>query len=217
MNHGVLFVDTNDIRKHSSDDWGLVFDTFNPPFPSPKTDYVEIDGGQGSLDLTEAYGKIYYKNTSFNLVFNCLDSIRYELLLDKISNFIHGKLLKIFLYYDEEYYYEGRVEINKYASTKSLGKITLKVNAKPYRFKKYKTIEVFDVVEKKTVVFKNNRMETTPTFKSDKEMTFKWKNGSYTVNEIETAYPQVEFIEGDNILEFVGNGRVTVSYQEGKF
>lgn len=217
MNHGILFIDENNNRKHSMDDWGLILEKFSPPFPNTKTDFVEIEGGNGSLDLTEVYGKVYFSDLSFNIKFKCKEKIKYDKTLDKIASFIHGKKLKIFLYYDEDYYYYGRAEINPYASGKGLATITIKINAGPYRFRKYKTIEIFDVKDKKTVILKNDRMETTPSFLSDTEMTFNWNGNSYTINEYETIYPEIELVEGNNIIEFIGNGRVTVSYQEGKF
>lgn len=216
MNHGVLF-DNGIIRKHSFDDWGLILEPFDVPFPKVKTDYVSIEGGHGSLDLTDAYGKIFYEDNSFNISFVCKDTVKYDLLLNDISCFLHGKKLKVFMYFDEEYYYDARCELNKYACNKSLGQIVVSVTAKPFKLKKVETITAVDVVGTKIVAFKNNRMETVPRFKATSNMTFKFNNSSFVLDINEVIYPQVEFIEGDNIIEFSGTGTVTVTYQEGKF
>lgn len=216
MEHGVLF-DNGLVRKHSAIDWGLVFAPFEIPYPKPKTDFQEIEGGNGSIDLTEAYGKIFYNDTNFTMTFSCNNRLRYEETLNQIVSFVHGKRIKIFVYFDEFFYYDARITVNKYASNKAIGEIVLNITAKPYKLKKLETIEVVDVVDRKVVVFKNERMETLPIFKADKAMNFYFKGNSYAINTTETRFPSVEFVEGDNVVEFVGTGKVEVKYQEGKF
>lgn len=216
MNHGVLF-DDGLVRKHSSDDWGLTFMPFEITYPEPKTDYTEIEGGNGTIDLTESYGKIFYKDNSFTMTFSCDDSIRYESVLNQIVSFIHGKRIKIFVYFDEEYYYDARIKVNKYASNKSMGEIVLNVTAYPFKLKKTETISLVDVETSKVVIFKNNRMETVPRFQATSEMIVIFKGNSYAVGTNEVTYPQIEFTYGDNALEIQGTGRLTVIYQEGKF
>ena len=216
MEHGVIF-DNGTIRKHSFIDWGLLFNPFEIPYPKPKTDYQKIEGGNGSIDLTESYGKIFYEDTSFTMSFNCDDRTRYEKTLNEIVSFIHGKRLKVFLYFDELFYYDARITVNKYASNKAMGEIVLNLVAKPYKLKRFETIELIDVIDRKVVVFKNERMETLPSFKADKAMTFIFNGDSYSINTTETKFPSVEFVEGDNVIEFIGNGKVEVKYQEGKF
>lgn len=216
MKHGVLF-DNGTMTKHSYEDWGLTFLPFDVPFPTPKTDYQEIEGGNSSIDLTEAYGKIFYKDTNFTMSFDVDNNIRYEKALSELASFVHGKRLKIYIYFDEDYYYDARVSINKYASNKSRGEIVLDVTAKPYKLKKIETVQLIEVIENKVMIFKNERMETLPIFKADNEMILKFKGNSYAIGTTETRFSNVEFIEGDNFVEFIGNGKVTVRYQEGKF
>ena len=216
MNHGILF-EVNGICKHSSDDWGLILSPVEIPYPEPKTRYVEIDGGNGSIDLTETFGKIYYKDRTFSITFECSDRLRYDSQLQEIAAFLHGREVKCTFYFDQEYYYKGRITFNKYTSSKSLGEMTFSIVVDPYKYKRNVTIAINKISTKKIVVYKNDRMEVTPIFKADSPMTFEFKGNLYSLSTHETIFADVEFKEGDNVIVWRGNGTVSVTYQEGAF
>lgn len=214
MEHGVQF-EVNGIRKHSSD-WGLEFVSYALNFPEVKETYIDIEGANGSLDLTEAYGRIFYKNRKIVLNFNSKSG--FDETIRQISTFLHGKVAKITLFDDDKYYYLGRVSFDKYSSDSKFGKVILNCECEPYKYKQAVSITTSTIKEKTVINYKSDRMESVPTFKADNDITFEWNGNSYALtSNQETIYPDIVFNEGDNIIVYNGNGIVEVSWQEGNF
>lgn len=216
LNHGILF-EVDGVRRHTLDDWGLFLSPVEIPYPEPKTRYIELEGGHGSIDLTEVFGKIHYKNRSFSIVLTCSDKFRYDERLREIASFLHGKEVKMTFYFDNGYYYKGRATLNKYTSSKALGELSLDIEVEPFKYKEHTTIATNIINDKAIVIYKNERMEVTPIFKSDKPITFEFEGNTYALETNEVIFPDIEFKQGDNVITWRGNATVTVTYQEGAF
>lgn len=214
MEHGVLF-EVNGIRKHSAIDWGLHLAPFEIVPPTPKTSYVDIEGGDGSIDLTEVYGRIFYENREYSIEFSCDDRLRYTEKLNEIIAFLHGKEAKITFYFDADYYQMGRLTFNKYTSSAAMGSITLDVTAEPYKYHQQETITTSTIATKTIVNYVNDRMDVVPEFKASAAMNFKFNGNSYALSTSATRFPNVVFKQGDNLIEYEGNGTVQVRYLEG--
>lgn len=214
MEHGVEFKIGDKV--HHSSDWNLLLSSFDMGIPAPKTEYVDIVGGNGNIDLTEVYGEIFYDSRKGTIEFTCLDSVRFDETLDKMMAFLHGQECHITVYYDELYYYVGRVSVNKYKTSKALANITLSITAEPYKLKQYETILDVDVSEETEINCLNDRMECVPTIITDAPMNITFKGASYAVSTGETVLPDILFTEGSNILKVTGNGNIKIKYQEGR-
>lgn len=214
MGHGVEFKIGDKV--HHSSDWNLLLSSFDMGIPAPKTEYVDIVGGNGSIDLTEVYGEIFYDNRQGTIELTCLDSVRFDETLDKIYAFLHGKECHITVYYDEFYYYVGRVSVNKYKTSKALANISLSITAEPYKLKQYETILNVDVSEETEINCLNDRMKCVPTIITDVPMNIMFKGNSYAVSTGETVLTDILFTEGSNILKVTGNGNIKIKYQEGR-
>lgn len=214
VKHGVLF-EVNGVKKHSLDDFGLLLNPVEIPFPEIKSSYTEIEGGHGCIDLTESYGKVFYKNRKFPISFTCKDKIRYEKTLSDLASFLHGREAKVTFYFDEAYYYFGRVSFNKYTSDKGIGTLEFDCNFEPFKYKQNKTSISNYINQSQEIVYTNDRMEVTPTIKSDASISVTFNGNSYSISRGETMIPNIEFKEGENRLKFSGYGTITVSYQEG--
>lgn len=212
MEHGVEF-EVNGIKKHSSSDFDLEFISYALNFPEPKTSYTEIEGGNGSIDHTEVFGKIFYKDRKLTLNFE--SKAGFDNSIRKIATFLHGKTAKITIYDDMDFYFLGRISFNKYTSDRKNGKVILECTASPYKYKREITVQTNQVDTKSVIVYKNNRMEVIPTFQATDNMTFDFNGNTYSLGTTETIFPDVEFVDGDNIIVWHGNGIVTVTYQEG--
>ena len=80
---------------------------FNPP--AVKTRFIEIPGGNGSLDLTAALlGRAVYKNRTGSFEFIAENGFKeWSVLYSEITNYLSGKRLRAILEDDPDYYYEG--------------------------------------------------------------------------------------------------------------
>lgn len=92
---------TLDDRIHTSRDWGLKLISIYLPMPQPKTQLIDIPGGDGNIDLTEInMGRPAYKDRDgLELVFDLMDG-DYATWFMKYSQFaaeVHGKKIKMVL------------------------------------------------------------------------------------------------------------------------
>ena len=70
MGKGVTFAD----KIHTERDWGLKLLSVYIPMPTPKTQLVDIPGGDGNIDLTEINGRPAYSDRQgVELVFDLMD------------------------------------------------------------------------------------------------------------------------------------------------
>ena len=71
MGKGMKTVIFDDLDSHI--DLGLIRKGVTIGSPSPKTKTVDIEGADGSLDLTEYFGEIFYENRELEMEFQALD------------------------------------------------------------------------------------------------------------------------------------------------
>ena len=120
---------------HSFTDLNLVLSNVNIPPATPKTNYIDIPGGDGSVDLTEALGDVKYKNRECSFTFTIFPYEDAEEKKTKISNLLNGKRCKIKLDKDSGYYWDGRCSVNSYASQKNIHQIVIGASVAPYKLK----------------------------------------------------------------------------------
>lgn len=115
MYHSIIFGN----KKNTWDDWHLVPKSrpvVNPP--KVKTNYVDIPGSNGSLDLTEAItSEPVYEDRTGNWTFIVVNGYGdWVTRQSDIINFLHGKRMKVVLEDDPDYYYEGRLTLETWTS-----------------------------------------------------------------------------------------------------
>lgn len=212
MRHGVEFK-INNVTKHTLDDWGMLFAPFDIPSAEVKTDYIELEGADGSLDVTEAFG-LNYKDMPFSLKFT-LPLCDYNQRLREIKAFLHGKVAKITIYNDTGYYYLGRCQVNDFKANRGRGEVVIDVVAKPYKYKQNETVVTHTITGVKTVIFNNETMKVVPSFECSSDMQLTFNGNTYNVGTSKTRVADIVFIYGQNEITFNGTGTVKVTYQEG--
>lgn len=158
-------------EKNTWDDWHLV-PTSRPKFnmPGVKTNYVDIPGGDGILDLTTVLtGRPVYGNRQGSFEFLVMNDYGewYERYSD-IATYLHGKEFKAVLDDDPDYYYEGRFSLNEWKSDKDWSRLTIDYNVGPYKRSILSAGDkwlwdpfVFEEYEEGGVVHKESRIEST--------------------------------------------------------
>lgn len=133
--------------KHGSintwDDWHLI-PTSRPVFQqgTVKTNYIDVPGADGQLDLTESLtGYPVFNNREGSLEFIVANGYRRSWAegFSRFANWLHGKKLRVVLDDDPEYFYEGRFSLNEWKSNNdgTWSNVTIDYNLKPYKYSVY--------------------------------------------------------------------------------
>lgn len=215
--NGVTF-EINGIAKNSDTDFDMIMEPVDIPFPEIKTKYVEKEFGDGSIDLTDADGNVYYKDRKFTLKFIVQNKALYKAKLNALSAFLHGQKVKMTFWYEQEYYYIGRLQINNYKSNEYIGEIDVDVQVRPYKYKQDVTVKnESSTAEYVKYTYSNDRMPAVPTFKCSGEGQLKFNNNEYSLSaNTEVIFPNVIFKNGNNDIYIKGDGMTwEIKYQEG--
>lgn len=204
-------------EKHSIDDWDLLLVSKSIGDPDPKTLDVEIPGANGKLDFSEWTGEILYNNRTLVFNFDIYDNpSNWWALKSKITNYLHGKRLKIILDQDSEYYYYGRCKITDFSNETTVAHITIECDCDPYKYKVSKTIKEYTVTQGSSYTFTNGRMKVAPTLTLSAAMTLSFNGKSISLGNGTQKVLDIEFVEGDNIITVTtGSGTLKAEYQEG--
>ena len=204
---------------HSYDDLNLFLAPFVPTPAEPKTTYVDIPGGDGSLDMTEAHGEVRFKDRKFTFTFtvNPAETMTFDEKVMQVSNALNGKRCKIVLDRDAGYYWQGRCSVNNYAQDRNLKQIVVVAKVKPFKYKKDKTVMTVALTSTgKTVNLTNGRKSVVPVITCTGNTTIKFGTLSFNLSAGTTKILDINLKEGSNTLIVSGSGSVTFEYQEAE-
>ena len=143
-NQAKSFHSVNFGSKNTWDDWHLV-PTSRPRIepPSVKTNYLDISGGDGVLDMTDLLtNRIYYNRRSGSWTFIVVNDgqipyngtfTTWAELYSEIMAYLHGKSMRVILDDDPNYFYEGRFSVSEWNSAKGNSTITINYSLSPYK------------------------------------------------------------------------------------
>ena len=232
--------------KNTWDDWHLVPSSrplFNPP--AAKTHFVDIPGGDGSIDLSEALsGKVNYSGRSGSWEFIVINSgqVEYDSEYDEwyeryteIMEYLHGREYRAILDDDPSYYYKGRFSVDQWNSNAGNSTIVINYVVDPYKRQLYSSGDdwLWDPFNFETGVirsYKNLPVNGTATVVyvstsdipdatiiqcSAPGMSVTYKGNTYQLNRGENVMYAIQFETGNNTLTFSGKGRVTIEATGG--
>lgn len=233
MSTGVTFDD----RIHTERDWGLKLLSVYISMPNPKTQILDIPGGDGSIDLTEINGRPAYNDRDgVELVFDLMDG-GYESWFLKYSQFaaeVHGKKVKMVLDDDPDHYYMVRLKLDGKKSNPVYGQITFSGTAEPFKYDLVATNEpwlwdtfnfetgVIREIEEVEITAENNKVtiigagiDTPPVFMVSQADNLKLTYGgrTYTLKVGRNRFPAVRVGKEDVTLTFSGTGKFEVEYR----
>lgn len=227
---------------HTYNDWGLyVANNDCIGEPEQYTNYVEIIGRNGKIDLSEAVAnrpvflsreiKIYL--AGFNEISD------WDIVISAFRNRIMGKVCKITFDTDPGYYWYGRVGIIDFKPVKEFGKFLLSIpEADPYKYSTTSSAEPWlwdpfnfetDVITyapsqiitgSGSVTIPSGHMLTSPTFVVSDIVgdSFTVSKGTRTYNLVQGSneVPSI-LVGGDEEVEllFTGTAKVQILYRSG--
>lgn len=214
---GIYF---DDIHSYYDLDLFLIQDGVSIPPAQPKTNYVDLAGGDGSLDLTEALGEVKFadRNCKFTFVVNPASEMTFEEKKTQVSNALNGKQCKITLDKDSDYYYSGRCTVNEHLQDKRILQIVVTAIARPYKLKQNETIITFPLAEEEQIVnLTNGRKLVVPEITCTNDNTVvEFGSVTKTLSAGTHKVLDINFTEGINIVKLSGSGTITFKYREGE-
>lgn len=206
-------------NKHTVNDWDLLMTARNIGDAEPYENYISIPGADGEKDLTEAFGEIRYKPRtlapSFDMFQNPQNWLR---LKDEITNYLHGRKMRVIYDTDPNYYYYGRCKVSDFSNDYTVGHITIEVYCSdPYKYKINPTIVTNEVTVGQTYTYINDRKSVIPTLTLSASMTLEYLGNTYSINAGTHTNLPFEFVQGENKIKVIsGSGTLTVEYQEAR-
>ena len=217
MMKGIKF---NDI--HSYNNLNLVLSGSVIPPALPKTNYIDIVGGNGTLDLTEVHGEVKYndRDCTFTFTMHPSDDLTdegFEKKKTEVSNALNGKQCKIILDKDSDYYYLGRCTVSDYLSDKRIRQIVVTAKVAPYKYKINETVVTAELTsELQSITLSNGRKFVVPEITcSDDNASVVFNDNTYTFNAGTHKNLGIQLVEGENIMKVTGTGTIEFRYREG--
>lgn len=203
--------------KHTYDDWGVLVSDVTITPPSPKTAFVNIEGADGSLDLTEALGEVRYNTRKATIVLKIVPPADIEQMFSTISNYLNGRRTQMVLDKDPDYYYRGRFEVSSASSDYPIGTITITGTLDPWKYHLNETVKTYELTSTPTNRFITiGRRSVAPEFTVSGTASIVFNGNTYSLNAGTHILPDIVFTEGSNTIKVSGTGALVVKFQEGE-
>ena len=210
----------SDIRfgtKWAHADYGLIVALYAIPMPELQTNFVDIPGRDGALDLSEAFGMVRYADRIIQIALYC--RAPFDALISTFAADVHGRRMNVIFDRDPTYYYDARVTVEDVERHAGYCELSLECRAKPYKLEHFETMITVLPTGSATVTLTNTRMPVVPTIIASSEMTLAFMIGGkdYTINLSAGTHiiPSLVLADGDTAIEITGAGRITFTYRKG--
>lgn len=201
--------------KSTKNDYGFMVAPYAIPMPAVQTNYVAIPGRDGSLDLTEGFGRIRYSDRVISLTLYALAP--HDTAVSEFVNDVHGKRMQLVFDKDADFYYIGRVSVDGLLKQDGYCVVTVTVFAEPYKYKR--NITTVSITGDGVVSLNNLKMAVVPQITATAPATLSYTSGSATTYWSITAgthvVPALILETSSNTLGVTTTGTVTFQYREG--
>lgn len=221
--------------KHSYDDFGLILKHRVIGMPDPKLEIVDVPGMNGSLDMTDFFGEVFYKNRTLTLQFMYYGDVeQYHNVRTAIAKHLHAKEMQIIFDDDPNYYYKGRCTIDKFETYHKgvVANVVIVCDVDPYKYELNSNgsdwlwdpfsfedgiinNSQYTVSGTRAVTLINRDMIVSPDIVSTAPMTLTFNKKTYAIKTGKQTMYEVRLQPGENVLAFTGNGTVTITYRGG--
>ena len=206
---------------HSHRDLRLIQQSVDVQPAKPKLKFVDIPGADGTKDLSaQPSGRVSFGDRTLTWTFALYPGENWEAKRTEVSNALNGVACHITLDSDPDYYYMGRLSVEKYKADSLLRQITVKATCRPFKYKQDETEVSASALTTsyQTLVLMNDRKPVVPTITVSAETTIEWDGDSFTLSAGTHKILNIELQEGENLLRaktVSGTGSIVVTYQEG--
>ncbi len=202
-----------------SDDLGLILGKKEIGAPAVKDEKTDIPGADGDLDQTEFFGEPKYENRTHRFDFSTMaPAEEFPAVYSNVLNRLHGRKMRIILDDDPLYFYLGRCHVSNFTNEKGVGTISVECDCEPYKYKKDITVIAQAVSGAQAITLTNGRKRAVPevqVYTQSGSMQIEYQGSIWNLSSGSYTLPELELIEGENVVTVAGTGTVTFSWQEG--
>ena len=219
--------------------------SYNIPDPNAKKHEVQVPGRDGTLDLTEALGGVYFENRTIDIELNgnAVTSEQFQHRCSQLRNMLDGKVCKVIFSDDLAWYWLGRVSVDAERLGRHHMTIELHVDAYPYKLSLSGSYEPWlwdpfsfvdgEVTHPEDVVINNQTKTVTLPADPARQKVTLWLNtgssgsvrvrtnredpGAYHLLRLgRNRFPEVRMAaDTETTLYLTGTGSVGVDYRHG--
>lgn len=204
---------------HTYHDLRLIMTSKEIGSPAVKAKKIDIEGADSSLDYTDFFGEPKYEDLTHKFQFETIEPQNEFLTqVSKVKNAIHGKKGRIILDDDPSFFYVGRCSVSSFTSEKGVGKIDIECDCEPYKYRLDKTVVSKTISGTQVITLTNGRKRAVPevTIVTDGSINIVYQVGNiWDLGSGSFTLPEIELVEGDNLVTVTGTGTVTFTWQEG--
>lgn len=204
---------------HSYDDLKLILNSKELGSQKVKSKKLDIEGADGSLDLTEFFGVPRYEDVTHKFTFSTiLPQNQFIRQFTDIKNAIHGKKMRIILDDDPLFFWAGRCHVSGFTSEKGVGKVEIECDCEPYKYRIEKTVVTKAVSGTQAITLTNGKKRAVPevTIQTDASLNIVYGSGNvWDLSSGSYTLPELELAHGENVVTVTGTGTITFTWQEG--
>lgn len=201
-----------DLRKNS---FFLTANSVQIGAPEPKTTYIEIEGANGTIDVSQALtDDIKYNSRPVSIGFtsrekNWIKNVEIQNLMNSIFNGTKRKM------YIDDWYLEGRF-INEQSIEDGFGKYTISADCYPYRMNAYTDTKQYNVSSTlDCTIDYTDSMNVCPNINVSDNMSIVIGGNEYNLVSGENIVPDFILKKGTNTFTLNGSGTVTITWRGG--
>lgn len=201
---------------HSFRDFHLILKPKEMASPTVKVRKIDIEGADSALDYTDFFGEPKYEDVTHKFDFSTtVPQSEFLSLYSQIKNAIHGKKMRIILDDDPLFYYLGRVSVLPFATDRNIGLVSVECDCEPYKYNVEKTVVSSEINGTESITLTNSRKRAVPEITTTAAMTIVFGEFTWAVEAGTFTLPELELVEGENIVTVTGSGTITFTYREG--
>ena len=201
---------------NSYEDFGIVFESLVIGKAEPRLMMVDVPFRNGSLDATNYFGDVRYKDRTITMGFLIpwWSDDQYGIFAD-VQNQLNGQRKRITFSADEDWYYSGRLTVGDFKIDNGFFKFEITAVCDPYKYQ--------DTVVSKTTTalgteinLQNDYMKTVPTITTDASIELQFKNNTYNFTAGTYKRADIVLTKGVNVMTITGAANVVISYRQGR-
>lgn len=198
--------------KYSVDDYQAIMNYARITTPTVKENYVDIPGGNSSLDLTEAVSGVTFNDGQISFKFTFFK----EEDRSRMRNDLHGRKLQIVLEREPEYFYDGRLFCRDGDYTGCIFELYIDARVAPYKQEKQMTLHMEEITAAKDILLDNDRMPSIPVITVEGNIRLTYSGISVQLSDGVYTIPEITLLDGLNRIHAEGKGSLKLQYRKGK-